>query len=78
MKTFRKILSFLKNRYVLTLAIVVTWLLFFDRNDVFSQYQRHQDVKKLEAEYNYYETQIANNKREGNSQIDLQNFVTLL
>jgi cell division protein FtsB len=60
---------------VLTLVVAVVWLLFFDRNDVFTQYQRHQDVKKLETEYNYYESQIANNKKEG---MELQSNLRLL
>ncbi|MDQ3110099.1 MAG: septum formation initiator family protein [Bacteroidota bacterium] len=75
MKIFKQILSVLKNRYVITIAIAVVWLLFFDRNDVFSQYERHQEVKKLEAEHSYYKTEIGNNKREG---IELQSNLKLL
>lgn len=45
--------------------VITVWLLFFDRNDVFSQYDRHQEVLKLEAEANYYRNEIANNRKEG-------------
>jgi cell division protein FtsB len=63
-KNFKRILSFFKNKYVITLAILAGWLLFFDKNDIFSQFERKQEVNKLEAEVNYFRTEIANNKRE--------------
>ena len=45
--------------------LLTLWLLFFDRNDVFYQYERYQSVKKLEAEANYFKNEIARNKKEG-------------
>jgi cell division protein FtsB len=59
-----KILAFFKNKYVITLVVLATWLLFFDKNDVFSQIDRHNEVKKLEAEANYFQTEVAKNKQE--------------
>ncbi|MEO5642140.1 MAG: septum formation initiator family protein [Bacteroidia bacterium] len=75
MKALKSIFSFFKNKYVLTIVVMAVWLLFFDRNDVFTQYERHEEVKKLEAEHTYYKTEIANNKREG---IELQSNLKLL
>ncbi len=60
---------------MLTIVGVAVWLLFFDRNDVFSQYERHEEVKKIESEHNYYKTEIENNKREG---VELQSNLKLL
>ncbi len=61
-----KILLFLKNKYLITIAVFTAWLFFFDKNDVFSQIDRHREVKKLEAEENYFKTEIAKNKKEEN------------
>ena len=43
--------------------VIAVWLLFFDRNDVFSQYDRHKEVLKLEQEASYYRNEIANNRK---------------
>ncbi len=64
MKIFKGLYAVVKNKYVLTIVGLTVWLLFFDRNDVFSQYDRHQEVKKLEAEANYFRSEIAKNKKE--------------
>ncbi|HLG03599.1 MAG TPA: septum formation initiator family protein [Bacteroidia bacterium] len=60
----KKIFSVLKNKYVLTVLALAAWLLFFDRNDLFSQYERHEQVKKLENEVNYFRSEIEEDKRE--------------
>lgn len=44
--------------------VLVVWLLFFDKNDIFSQYDRHEQVKKLEQEANYFRSEINRNKTE--------------
>lgn len=54
----------LKNKYLLTVCALAVWLLFFDKNDFFSQYDRHQQVKKLETEASYFQDEISRNKRE--------------
>jgi cell division protein FtsB len=46
------------------LLALAAWLLFFDKNDIFIQYERHQEVKKLEKEVNYYKTRIESNREE--------------
>jgi len=40
------------------------WLLFFDKNDVFSQAELRGQLNKLNSDRNYYLTEIENNKRE--------------
>lgn len=66
MKIFKGIYSVLSNKYLLTISALAVWLLFFDRNDIFTQYDRHQDVKKLEAEANYFRSEILRNRKEEN------------
>ncbi|HEU4717439.1 MAG TPA: septum formation initiator family protein [Bacteroidia bacterium] len=64
MKFFRKTVSVLSNKYLLTILAFTTWIFFFDRNDVFSQVDRRAEVKKLQQEADYYRNEIANNKSE--------------
>jgi cell division protein DivIC len=53
-----KIPSWLKNRYLLTTVAFVLWILFFDRNDIFTQMERARDLKSLEKSKLYYNGQI--------------------
>ncbi len=41
---------------------IVAWLLFFDKNDVFTQYELIQKCHKLDKERTYYQAEIENNK----------------
>jgi hypothetical protein len=55
-------LRILKNKYFLTVAALLVWLLFFDRNDVFTQYELIEKCRKLEKERQYYLAEIDHNK----------------
>jgi len=57
------VLKILKNKYFLTIVALVTWLLFFDRNDVFTQYDLIKKCEKLDKEKQYYISEIENNRR---------------
>jgi len=50
--------SWLKNRYALTVLIFCVWLAFFDKNDIISQFKLRGDLRKLEAEKEYYLSEI--------------------
>lgn len=52
----------LKNKYFLTIVALIVWLIFFDKNDVFTQYELIQKCHKLDMDKNYYLTEIENNK----------------
>ena len=43
-------LRFLVNRYILVLLFFIIWMLFFDRNDMLSQFEYRTEVKKLQEE----------------------------
>lgn len=62
MKIFKAIFNVIKNKYLLTVVGLAVWLTFFDRNDIFTQYDLRQQVKKLEAERDYYLHEINANK----------------
>jgi len=52
----------LKNKYFLTIIALIVWLVFFDKNDVFTQYELIQKCQKLEKDKEYYLVEIGNNK----------------
>lgn len=58
----KKILSFFKNKYVFTTLGLVIWILFFDKNDIFSQLELRSKLKDLEGEKKYYINEIKNIK----------------
>jgi len=52
------------NKYLLAVVFFVAWMLFFDQKDVFTQWQRRQELKRLEAKKHYYETEIERSRKE--------------
>ena len=63
MKLFRRIPSFLRNKYALSSIAFVVWMLFFDRNDVFTQMERKGELNELIQSKAYFEKQIAENRK---------------
>jgi cell division protein FtsB len=61
-----KFLNLLKNKYFIVIVVLISWLLYFDKNDVFTQYELVQKCNKLNIEKEYYISEIENNKREIN------------
>ncbi len=58
------LLKILKNKYFLTLLGGFVWLLFFDKNDFFSQYEMVRKLNKLKREQAYYKAEIEKNRTE--------------
>lgn len=56
-------LRLIKNKYLISILALFVWLLFFDKNDVFSQYELVQKCKKLEQDTTYYYEQIKLNRQ---------------
>ncbi len=56
-----KLFGTFKNKYFLVTVAFIVWMLFFDRNDLMSQYDYRSQVNKLQAEKEFYtkETQKA-------------------
>lgn len=51
-----------RNKYFLTIVGLIVWLIFFDKNDVFTQYELIQKCQKLEKDKEYYLEEIAGNR----------------
>lgn len=47
-----------RNKYILTLAAFLAWMVFFDRDDLSTQWDRHRQLVELEESRNYYRQQI--------------------
>ncbi|HRD36992.1 MAG TPA: septum formation initiator family protein [Bacteroidia bacterium] len=56
------LIKFIKNKYFLTTIGIIVWLLFFDKNDVFSQMELMGKLNKLRADKTYYLAEIKNNR----------------
>lgn len=55
---FKKIPSFLKNKYFLVFVAALVWFVFFDQNNLIQQYRLTKEIKKLETEKAYYIEEI--------------------
>lgn len=63
-------LKIIKNKYFLVIISLVVWLLYFDKNDVFTQFELVTKCDKLNTEKEYYISEIEKNKKEI---VELQN-----
>lgn len=50
--------SWLKNKYFLATAFFLSWMLFFDHNDLFTQAARSRELSQLQESRRYYREQI--------------------
>lgn len=64
MKLLTHIPSWLKNKYFISFATFAAILLFFDKNDLFTQFSRHQELNNLQQSKRYYTTEIATQRKE--------------
>lgn len=60
----KKYIHYLKNRYIITFLCFFVWMLFFDRNDLISQYSYRAKLKKLETEKQYFISEISKIKQD--------------
>jgi cell division protein DivIC len=49
-----KAISLIKNKYVISLLVLLVWLLFFDRNNLVDRYKDVRNLKQLKEEKDYY------------------------
>ncbi len=53
----KRLIDLFKNKFFLVTVAFVVWMIFFDKNDLLSQYQYHEQVSKLEQERDFYKTE---------------------
>ena len=49
-----RLLDLIRNKYFIAGIAFLTWMLFFDRNDLMSQYEYRAQLNKLQAEKEFY------------------------
>ena len=63
-KRLSGVFKILRNKYLSSIIVFVVWISFFDRNDLFTQWDRKQELQKLEASKSFYEKEIAATKKD--------------
>ena len=63
MKFFRNIPPFIYNKYFIASFFFAVWMLFFDRNDFFTQTERKNELKQIEASKEYFAQKTAESKK---------------
>lgn len=61
-KRLKKLLLYLRNKYVITFLALLVWLVFFDKNDIVSQINMSKKLNQLMEEKQYYLTEIEKTK----------------
>jgi cell division protein FtsB len=49
-----RLINLLKNKFFLVTMAFLVWMIFFDKNDLFSQYEYRKQVNKLKEERDFY------------------------
>jgi len=63
MKLLRVIPSFLRNKFLVAATAFAVWMLFFDKNDLFSQLERRNELQELNKSKDYFVEQIEQERR---------------
>jgi cell division protein FtsB len=53
----KRLFDLIKNKFFLVTVAFVIWMIFFDKNDLFSQYEYHQQLDKLKQEQIFYKAE---------------------
>lgn len=61
-----RVFDLVRNKYFLSVAAFAVWMLFFDRNDMISQYEFRSQVDKLQEEKDFYTKETAQVKKDLN------------
>ncbi|MGF7041827.1 cell division protein FtsB [Mucilaginibacter lappiensis] len=52
--SMKRLINLLKNKFFLVTMAFLVWMIFFDKNDLFSQYEYRKQVNKLKQERDFY------------------------
>lgn len=55
----KRLIDLFKNKYFLCTIAFLVWMIFFDKNDLFSQYQYRQQLTKLKHDRDFYQKETA-------------------
>ena len=64
MKLLNHLPAWLRNKYFIAFSAFVVIVLFLDKNDLFTQYERHSELQQLRQSREYYTDEINAEKLE--------------
>lgn len=64
MKYLTQLPSWLRNKYFIALAAFAIVMLFLDKNDLFTQYHRQQELQKLQQSKRHYTAELAAERKQ--------------
>jgi len=64
MKLLTHIPAWLKSKYVVALGVFIAIMLFFDKNDLFTQMSRTKQLRELQESKQYYTDKITTEQKE--------------
>lgn len=64
MKLLSHIPAWLKNKYLLSFAAFAAIMMFFDKNDIFTQSSRIKELRDLQKSKLHYQSQVAAETKE--------------
>ncbi|WP_240663413.1 FtsB family cell division protein [Mucilaginibacter limnophilus] len=53
----KRLIALFSNKFFLVTAAFVVWMIFFDKNDLLSRYEYHQQLQKLKHERDFYQAE---------------------
>ncbi|MFZ9717764.1 MAG: FtsB family cell division protein [Chitinophagaceae bacterium] len=63
-KSFTDIPPFLKNKYFIAIVAFSTWMIFFDRDDLVTQFQRFSKLRELNQSSQVLQQQMDDARKE--------------
>jgi cell division protein FtsB len=49
----KRLVDLLKNKFFLVTVVFVAWMIFLDKNDLYSQYTKHKQVVELQKQRDF-------------------------
>ena len=60
----KSLFNLFRNKYFLAIAAFAVWMMFFDKNDMISQYEYSAQLAKLQQEKDFYTKETASVKKD--------------
>ena len=59
----RKIINYLKNKYILATLVFIAWMSFFDENNMIFRIRSNREIKQLQEDKEFYLKKIQEDKK---------------
>jgi cell division protein DivIC len=63
-QTFKPVISYFKNKYIITILAFLVWMTFFDPKDIGLIFSRTSKLKELKTSEKHLKTQILETRKE--------------